>query len=113
MPSFPAIANDIKKAGVEEHGYTRTPLKAIHSLMQAWRPLVADLPNIKVPVIYFRSAEDHVVDAASEPIILSRISSTDVEVVRLPRLLPRRHPRQRRPDHLRAVGRVRRPGHDL
>ena len=28
VPSFPGIANDIKKPGVEEHGYARTPLKA-------------------------------------------------------------------------------------
>jgi carboxylesterase len=84
VPSFPAIANDIKKAGAEEHGYTRTPLRALHSLMQAWRPLIADLPNIKAPLIYFRSGDDHVVDEASQPIILGAISSTDVEVVPLP-----------------------------
>jgi carboxylesterase len=82
--SFPGLANDIKKAGVEEHGYTRTPLKAIHSLIRAWKPLVADLPNIKAPVIYFRSTVDHVVDDASQPIILSGISSTDVTEVPLP-----------------------------
>lgn len=84
VASFPGIADDIKKPGVTEHGYTRTPLKAIHSFMQAWRPLIADLPQIKAPLIYFRAADDHVVDGASEPIILGRISSTDVEVVPLP-----------------------------
>jgi carboxylesterase len=82
--SFPGIANDIKKPGVEEHGYTRTPLKAIHSLIVAWKPLVADLPRIKAPLIYFRSAVDHVVDEASQPLILDNISSTDVELVPLP-----------------------------
>ena len=45
--SFPGIANDIKKEGVEEHGYTKTPLKAIHSFMQAWPSIIA------------RPAEDH------------------------------------------------------
>ena len=35
-------------------------------------------------MIYFRSREDHVVDDASQPLILDRISSTDVEVVPLP-----------------------------
>ena len=84
VASFPGIANDIKKEGVEEHGYTRTPLKAIHSLIQAWRPLIADLPQVKAPLLYFRSAIDHVVDEASQPMILSRIGSTDVEVVALP-----------------------------
>ena len=32
------------------------------------------------PLLYFRSAEDHVVDDASQPIITSRISSRDVDV---------------------------------
>jgi carboxylesterase len=81
--SFPGIADDIKKQGVGEHGYDRTPLKAIHSLIQAWKPLVADLPQVSAPLIYFRSAEDHVVDEASQPVILGGISSTDVEVVPL------------------------------
>jgi carboxylesterase len=81
--SFPGIANDIKKPGVEEHGYTRTPLKAIHSLIQAWKPLVEDLPKVKAPLIYFRSTVDRVVDEASEPIIRDRVSSTDVTMVPL------------------------------
>lgn len=84
VPSFPGIADDIKKEGVHEYGYPRTPLKAIHSLIRAWRPLVADLPKIQTPLLYFRSTVDHVVDAASEPAILGGVSTTDVEVVRLP-----------------------------
>ena len=83
VPSFPGIANDIKKSGVEEHGYTRTPLKAVHSMMQAWPLLVADLPKVTAPLLYFRSTEDHVVDEASEPLITDRVGSTDVSVVRL------------------------------
>lgn len=83
VPSFPGIANDIKKPGVEEHGYTRTPLKAVHSMMQAWGPLVADLPKVRVPVLYLRSTVDHVVDDSSEPLITSGVSG-EVRVVRLP-----------------------------
>lgn len=82
VPSFPGIANDIKKPDVEEHGYTRTPLKAVHSMMQAWPGLVADLPKVTAPLLYFRSTEDHVVDEASEPLITSRVSG-DVTMVRL------------------------------
>lgn len=74
VPSFPGIASDIKLAGVEEHGYTRTPLKAAHSMFRAWPELVADLPKVTAPVLYLRSTEDHVVDEASEPLITSRIS---------------------------------------
>ncbi|GEP32979.1 carboxylesterase [Nocardioides szechwanensis] len=80
VPSFPGIANDIKKPGGDEHGYTRTPLKAIHTLMKAWPPLVADLPKVTAPILYFRSTEDHVVDEASQPLITGRVSSRDVTV---------------------------------
>jgi carboxylesterase len=84
VPSFPGIGNDIKKPGGDEHCYDRTPLKAIHSLMQAWTPLIADLPKVTAPNLYFRSAEDHVVDGASQPIITSRISSSEVTERPLP-----------------------------
>ena len=83
VPSFPGIANDIKKQGAEEHGYTRTPLKAIHSMMRAWRPLVADLSSVTAPLLYFRSTEDHVVDEMSQPLITGKVSSRDVTVVPL------------------------------
>jgi carboxylesterase len=83
VPSFPGIANDIKKPGVEEHGYPRTPLRAAHSMMSAWPPLIADLPRITAPLLYFRSTEDHVVDEKSQPLITGRISSRDVRVVPL------------------------------
>lgn len=84
VPSFPAIANDIKKEGVDESGYSRTPLKAIHSFIGSWPGLVADLGRIEAPLVYFRSPQDHVVDGSSEPIILGGISSTDVTRIELP-----------------------------
>jgi carboxylesterase len=78
VPSFPGIGNDIKKPGGDEHCYDRTPLKAIHTLMRAWVPLIEDLPRVTAPLLYFRSAEDHVVDGASQPIITSGVSSTEI-----------------------------------
>ncbi|MEJ7834090.1 MAG: alpha/beta fold hydrolase [Nocardioides sp.] len=84
VASFPGIANDIKLPGVEEHGYTRTPLKAIHTLLRAWPPLIVDLPRVTAPLLYFRSAEDHVVDDASQPIITSRVSSREIVESTLP-----------------------------
>jgi carboxylesterase len=76
--SFPGIGNDIKKPGGDEYCYERTPLKAIHTLMRAWGPLIEDLPKVTAPLLYFRSAEDHVVDEASQPIITSRVSSSEI-----------------------------------
>lgn len=84
VPSFPAIADDIKKAGVTETAYTRTPLKAIHSFIRSWPGLIADLPRVTAPLLYFRSPEDHVVDGSTEPIVLERVSSPDVTRIELP-----------------------------
>ncbi|MEO9324715.1 alpha/beta fold hydrolase [Nocardioides sp. C4-1] len=83
VPSFPGIADDIKKPGASEHGYTRTPLRAIHSFMQAWPGLVADLGRITCPVLLFRSDDDHVVDDSSRRIILAGLGSDDVTSVEL------------------------------
>jgi carboxylesterase len=76
--SLPGIANDIKKAGVEEHGYSRTPLKAAHSMMTSWKTLREDLPRVTQPVLLFLSTEDHVVDPSSGRIIRGALSSRDV-----------------------------------
>lgn len=75
--SFPGIANDIKKPGVEEHGYTRTPLRAADSMFQGYKVLRGDLGRITCPVLIFRSAVDHVVDPSSARIILAGVASAD------------------------------------
>jgi carboxylesterase len=76
--SLPGIANDIKKPGVEEHGYTRTPLRAAHSMMTGLKQLRADLPKVTQPLLLFRSAEDHVVDPSSAAVIRAHVSSRDL-----------------------------------
>ncbi len=78
--AMPGIGNDIK-AGGDEHGYDKTPLKSLHSMIQAW-PTVRDaLPRVTAPVLLFRSATDHVVDPSSAEIILDRVGSTDTREV--------------------------------
>jgi carboxylesterase len=78
VSSFPAIANDIKRPGQDEHAYDRTPLKATHSMLSAWPGVIEGLPRITKPVLYLRSSEDHVVDELSEGLILRGLASTDV-----------------------------------
>ncbi len=77
VPSFPGIANDIKKPGVEEHGYTRTPLRAADSMFRGYKALRADLNRVTAPLLVFRSSVDHVVDPSSARIILAEVASTD------------------------------------
>ncbi|MGL5811430.1 MAG: alpha/beta hydrolase [Nocardioides sp.] len=78
VPAFPGIVDDIKKPGVTEHGYPKTPLKAAASMMAGWKPLRADLGRISAPLLMFKSTEDHVVDPSSFRIILEGIASTDI-----------------------------------
>ncbi len=85
VPSFPGIVNDIARPGADEHGYPRVPLRAAHSMFQAWPALVAALPQVTAPLLYLRSTVDHVVDDLSEPLVTSTVSSTDITVVRLER----------------------------
>ncbi|MDT0201213.1 alpha/beta fold hydrolase [Nocardioides sp. AE5] len=78
LASMPGIGNDIKKPGVDEGGYDRTPLHALHSMVQAWKPLRADLSRVVAPIRLFRSAVDHVVDPSSARIIAASVSSHEV-----------------------------------
>lgn len=79
VPGMPGIANDIKKPGADEHGYPTTPLKAAASMFAGYAELRRDLPKITIPVLFFRSAEDHVVDISSSRAINAGLSSKDFE----------------------------------
>jgi len=83
LGSVDAIGNDVKKPGVTELAYTRTPLKAAHSQMVAWSSVIRELPEVTQPVLLLRSTQDHVVPASSSALVLSRISSRDVTEVLL------------------------------
>ena len=83
LGSVKAIGNDVKKPGVTELAYTRTPLKASHSQMNAWHSVIRDLPEVTQPVLLLRSPQDHVVPASSSALILSRISSSDATEILL------------------------------
>jgi len=81
--SLEAIGNDVKKEGVTELAYARTPVKAAHSQLVAWQSVIRDLPEVTQPVLLLRSPQDHVVPASSSALILSRISSRDVTEILL------------------------------
>jgi carboxylesterase len=78
LGSVSGIGNDIKKPGVDEFGYKRTPLKALDSLRAMWRLTRDDLPKVTAPVLLFRSVEDHVVEPLSAQLIVQRVSSRDI-----------------------------------
>ena len=78
VKAVPAIGNDIKKPGVSEHAYPKTPLKPLHTMVRAWKQVREDLPKVTAPLLLFRSVDDHVVDPSSSRIILGSVSSRDV-----------------------------------
>jgi carboxylesterase len=79
VPAFPGIGSDVKKAGVVESAYRRTPLKAAHSFFSSLKGMRERLPEVTQPLLLFRSRTDHVVDPSSGRIILSTVSSRDLE----------------------------------
>jgi carboxylesterase len=79
--SIPAIANDIKKPGVTEQAYDRTPTRAMLSLTQLWLTVRTDLDKVTQPVLLFRSAQDHVVEPDSSHLLQQKISSREVREV--------------------------------
>jgi carboxylesterase len=79
LPSQPAIGSDIKKPGVTELAYPRTPLKALHSLTRLWRVTRADLGEISAPILLYRSAVDHVVEPLSGKLLREGTRSGLVE----------------------------------
>jgi carboxylesterase len=81
--SRPGIGSDIKKPGTAELSYDRTPLRAFVSMQAMWRVVIADLGKITVPILYFRSAEDHVVDSLSAKLLHAGATSTTVREVSL------------------------------
>jgi carboxylesterase len=81
--SLEGVSNDIKKPGVTELAYARSPLKAAHSQLVAWQSVIRDLPEVTQPVLLLRSTQDHVIPASSSALILARISSLDVTEVLL------------------------------
>lgn len=82
LPSLPGIGADIKKPGGTEGAYDRTPLKALHSMLNGWAALRPQLSKVTAPILYFHSTEDHVVDDRSQAVIRSSVSG-EVTYVRL------------------------------
>jgi carboxylesterase len=83
VPSLAGVGNDIRKPGVTELAYGRTPLRAMHSLSRLWPLVVADLGRLTAPVLLYRSRVDHVVEPLSGRLLRDGARSTEVTEVML------------------------------
>jgi carboxylesterase len=72
------IGSDIKKPGITELAYDRTPTKGVVQLTQAWKATRADLGRVTSPVLVFRSRTDHVVEPLSGRLLRAGCTSCEV-----------------------------------
>ncbi|MEU8249403.1 alpha/beta fold hydrolase [Nonomuraea sp. NPDC048916] len=79
LRSVPGVANDIKKPGVTELGYDRTPVKAAASLPALWSLVQADLDRVTQPLLVFHSTDDHVVKPTGVAAIRQKIPQATIE----------------------------------
>jgi carboxylesterase len=80
VPSLKGIGSDIKKEGVHEASYERTPVKAAATLPGLWRITQQHLSDISQPVLVYRSATDHVVGPASMRVLTAALPPDRLEV---------------------------------
>ena len=79
VPSRPGVGNDIKREGVTELAYDRTPLRAAHSLAHLWKLVRDDLSAVVAPLLIFRSIDDHIVEPENSEVVLAGVSSEQKE----------------------------------
>jgi len=78
-----AIGGDIKKPSEQEPSYDRLPVRAFVSLQKLWKVTVADLADVRCPILMYRSRIDHVVEPSSGRLLIERATSTTVREVLL------------------------------
>lgn len=83
VPSVPGVANDIKKEGVRELAYDRTPVRAAATLPRLWSLVQSELHKVTQPVLVYHSPQDHVVKPASVRLLRERLGD-NLTVVELP-----------------------------
>jgi carboxylesterase len=84
IPSLKGVGSDIKKEGVTELAYDRTPTRAAATLPGLWKATKRDLDKVSAPTLVYHSAEDHVVGPASLAILRKALPATRLEVVQCP-----------------------------
>nr|7E0N_A Chain A, Thermostable monoacylglycerol lipase,Lipase [synthetic construct]7E0N_B Chain B, Thermostable monoacylglycerol lipase,Lipase [synthetic construct]7E0N_C Chain C, Thermostable monoacylglycerol lipase,Lipase [synthetic construct]7E0N_D Chain D, Thermostable monoacylglycerol lipase,Lipase [synthetic construct] len=84
LPRFlDAIGSDIKKPGVKELAYEKTPVKSIGEITELMKKVKGDLEKVNCPALIFVSKEDHVVPPSNSQEIYSSIKSAAKELVTL------------------------------
>ncbi|ASN05783.1 alpha/beta hydrolase [Virgibacillus necropolis] len=75
-----AIGSDIKKLGIKELAYEKTPVQSIKEILKLMEEVKGDLSRITCPTLIFVSDEDHVVPPDNANIIYNDIRSEIKEI---------------------------------
>jgi len=70
-----AIGSDIKKQGVKELAYEKTPVQSVKEILEFMGEVKANLSKVTCPALIFVSNEDHVVPPDNAQIIYDSIRS--------------------------------------
>jgi carboxylesterase len=84
VPSLKAIGSDIKKEGVTELAYDRTPVKAAATLPGLWQVTQRHLSQVTAPVRVYRSTVDHVVGPANLAVLRKALPASQLDVIECP-----------------------------
>jgi carboxylesterase len=80
--SLPGVADDIKKPGASEGGYTRVPTSAAATLPALWKATTAGLRQVRQPLLVYRSTVDHVVGPPSMRVLRDALPDVEVRELR-------------------------------
>ncbi len=81
IKSIPAVASDIKDPNSQEIAYDRTPTNGVYQMLQMLKKARRMLPDIQLPVLIFKSREDHVVPRISATFTMKMLGSEDKELI--------------------------------
>ncbi len=83
--STPGIASDLLDPGAREPAYDRTPTAGVAQLWRLARLTRRDLPQLRAPLLVFKSRQDHVLPVRNAELTLREAGSADKRLVWLDR----------------------------
>jgi carboxylesterase len=85
LPTYKGVINDIAQPDMDELGYDRLPVRALHSITELQRHVIAALPTMDTPTLLLTSREDHTIGQYTANLIPTRIGASDFEHIWLER----------------------------
>jgi carboxylesterase len=84
VPTQKAVGNDIAKEGADELPSEKIPARAIAQLASFLSVVRKELPAVRQPLVVLNSPQDHVVPKGTAAWLMTKVGSSDKELVELP-----------------------------